>query len=359
MTIVGYRCTQQVLFDIGRGIYAIESAQAAPDIYRKSVSESTRLLKAQARTSLEALNSRLSGLPLLKDMTLQANKSLEETRTAIIRVQNLIEGYRNLTGGPNTSYSVTNTSYSVGRNPCTFIDDLTSQGLKYDTELMVWRMAADGSESPTVNPEGYHSHSDGLPSVLPNTRPSPTCSEHSFFSYKYSAKQLSCPCCRDCHVFDAAISATLAKMPTMQDLENLNTPVPYQLVGNDIDLLMRELDMSVQLVEDWMAAINIGLDGIKFSLRTLVKFMSPFLSPSLVHARVRASRDIQNVFMCVCVRCVFARAGTSSSREQGHPVRASRDIQFARAGTSSLREQGHPESTPTVAHPISLRPSTF
>jgi len=290
MTIVGYRCTQQVLFDIGRGIYAIESAQAAPDIYRKSVSNRTTLLKAQARTTLEAINLRLSGLPLLKDMTLQANKSLEETRTAIIHVQNLIEGYRNLTGGPNTSFS-------VGRNPCTFIDDFTSQGLKYDTELMVWRMAADGSESPTLNPEGYHHHSDGLASVLPNTRPSPTCSEHSFFSYKYSATQLSCPCCRDCYVFDAAISATLAKMPTMQDLENLNTPVPYQLVGNDIDQLMREMDMSVQLVEDWMAAINIGLDGIKFSLRTLVKFMSSFLSPFRVHARVRESRDIQKAHL--------------------------------------------------------------
>ena len=63
-------------------------------------------------------------------------------------------------------------------------------------------------------------------------------------------------------------------MPSMEDLENLNTPVPYELVDDDIDQLMREMDRSVQLVEEWLKDVNYGLDGIKFGLRVIITFMS-------------------------------------------------------------------------------------
>ena len=62
-------------------------------------------------------------------------------------------------------------------------------------------------------------------------------------------------------------------LPRQADLENLNTPVPYEMVGDDIDALMKEMDKSIQLVDEWMVSINIGLDGIKFALRTIVNFM--------------------------------------------------------------------------------------
>ena len=204
MTVVGYRCTQQVLFDIQRSIYAIEAAQKAPNIFRESVSNSTTLLKMTAARTLSQINGRLTGLPLLKTMTTQANVSLQETLDMISYVQNLIEGERNISSGANASL----------RNPCTFLDDLTDQPLIYDTDLMVWKMS-DGAESPTLNPEGFHDYVNGRPSRLPNGRPAPTCSEHTFFSYVYSSEHLSCPCCRDCFVYDTAISQTLAKMPNM------------------------------------------------------------------------------------------------------------------------------------------------
>ena len=63
-------------------------------------------------------------------------------------------------------------------------------------------------------------------------------------------------------------------MPTMEDLETLNTPVPSEWVGEDIDQLMREMDRAVQLVDAWLKNVNIGLNGIKFGLRTLLTFMS-------------------------------------------------------------------------------------
>ena len=84
---------------------------------------------------------------------------------------------------------------------------------------------------------------------------------------------MSCPCCRDCLVFDYAIRDTLSAMPSMEDLENLNTPVPYELIDDDIDQLMREMDQSVKLVEKFLRDINYGLDGIKFGLRVILTFM--------------------------------------------------------------------------------------
>jgi hypothetical protein len=60
----------------------------------------------------------------------------------------------------------------------------------------------------------------------------------------------------------------------MEDLETLNTPVPSEWVGEDIDQLMREMDRAVQLVDAWLKNVNIGLNGIKFGLRTLLTFMS-------------------------------------------------------------------------------------
>ena len=150
MTVVGYRCTQQVIFDIQRSIYAIEAAQKAPDIFRESVSNSTTLLKINAKQSLAKINLRLSGLPALRKLTLDANKSLEETRQMIRFTQDFIEGFRNVT--------VVNSdgTTSLARNPCTFLDDLSDEPLDYDTELMVWRIKSSQAESPTLNPEGFH-----------------------------------------------------------------------------------------------------------------------------------------------------------------------------------------------------------
>jgi hypothetical protein len=79
----------------------------------------------------------------------------------------------------------------------------------------------------------------------------------------------------------------------MEDLENLNTPVPYEMVGDDIDALMREMDRSVQLVEDWLSDINYGLEGIKFGLRVIIAFMSvaspraELLHPTAFHIQTK------------------------------------------------------------------------
>jgi len=268
MTIVGFRCTQQVIFDIRRTIYAVEAAQNATTIFRESVSNSTTLLKINANQSLAKINLRLTGLPELKQLTLEANRSLEETRQMIKFTQDFIQGFRNIT--------VVNSdgTTSLARNPCTFLDDFSQEPLDYDTGLMVWRIKSTQAESPTLNPEGFHDFLDGRPSYLPNGRNAPTCSQHQFFSSIYSSTEKSCPCCRDCLVFDYAIRDTLSSMPSMEDLENLNTPVPYEMVGDDIDALMREMDRSVQLVEDWLSDINYGLEGIKFGLRVIIAFMS-------------------------------------------------------------------------------------
>ena len=268
MSIVGFRCAQQVIFEIQRTIYAIEAAQKAPNIFRASVSNSTTLLKIKAKQSLQEINFRLSGLPRLKQLTLKANQSLEETREMILYTQDLIEGFR------NTTVVNSDGTMSFARNPCTFLDDFSDEPLSYDTELMVWRIRRTKEESPTLAPEGFHNFPDGQPSRLPNSRKTPTCSTHQFFSSIYSSTERSCPCCRDCLVFHAAIQDTLNGMPTMEDLENLNTPVPFEWVGEDIDQLMREMDRAVQLVDAWLKNVNIGLNGIKFGLRTLLTFMS-------------------------------------------------------------------------------------
>lgn len=207
MTVVGYRCTQQVLFDIQRSIYAIEAAQKAPNIFRKSVSNSTTLLKMTAARELAQINDRLTELPRLKIMTTQANVSLEKLSNMIVDVQNLIEGERDISGDSESR------NQSL-RNPCTYLDDFTDQPLIYDTELMVWK-TRNGVETPTSTPEGIHDYINGRSSILPNGRPAPTCSEHSFFASTYFSEYLSCPCCRDCFKYDTVISQALAGMPTM------------------------------------------------------------------------------------------------------------------------------------------------
>ena len=258
ITIIGYRCTQQVLYDISTSIYAIEAAQQAPKVFRASVSNSTMLLKAASRDKLATINLRLSGLPALKKMTQNANKSLEETAVEIVKVQNLIEGYRNTLGQV--------------RNPCTYVDAGSLQPVKYDSAKMLWRLP-NGAESPTDRPEGYHIFKDAIPSTLPNARKSPVCEQHIFYSYVYSTNPMGCPCCRHCSVYYAAMRDTLASMPSMQTIELLNTTVPYQLIDNDIDQLMAEMNVAIQLVEDWLVGINKGLDGIKFALRLVVQIM--------------------------------------------------------------------------------------
>ena len=253
------------MFDIGRTIYAMEAAQAAPTIFKDSVSNSTTLLKIQAKNTLSKINFRLSGLPALKKLTQDANSSLQETLSMIRLAQDLIEGFRNDT--------VDGSGHQLARNPCTFLDDFSEDALDYDTELMVWRKRSTGEESPTLSPEGFHDFAGGLPTRLPNGRYSPTCSFHQFFSSVYSSEQLSCPCCRDCFVFDSAIRDTLSRMPSLDDLESLNTPVPHDMVDEDIDTLMTELEQSIRLMDDWIEGINVGLDGIKFGLRIIVRFM--------------------------------------------------------------------------------------
>ena len=196
MTGIGYKCTEEVLFDILKAINALEKSQKAPEIFRKSVSNSSMVVKLEAERSLQRINDRLAGLKALKEYTMQANTSFQETLDAILYVQDLIEGFKNDTTGANVSGT---------SNPCTYLDALTSEAVVYDTSLMVWRIANNGQESPTSQPDGFHTFRDGIPAKLPNRRPAPVCSEHRFFSYIYRGEFKSCPCCRDCTIFSTAV----------------------------------------------------------------------------------------------------------------------------------------------------------
>ena len=80
-------------------------------------------------------------------------------------------------------------------------------------------------------------------------------------------------CCRDCAVYDTAITDTLNAMPTPEELEKLNTPIPADMISQDIDDLMQDMDISVQLVDEWLKGVNVGFAGIKFALRAITNFM--------------------------------------------------------------------------------------
>ena len=62
-------------------------------------------------------------------------------------------------------------------------------------------------------------------------------------------------------------------MPSLENLERLNTPVAWELIGSDIDLIMKDLERATQLLENTLVFFNKGTNGIKFGLRSFVKFM--------------------------------------------------------------------------------------
>ena len=74
-------------------------------------------------------------------------------------------------------------------------------------------------------------------------------------------------------MYDTAITDTLNAMPTPEELEKLNTPIPADMISQDIDDLMQDMDISVQLVDEWLKGVNVGFAGIKFALRAITNFM--------------------------------------------------------------------------------------
>jgi len=230
---LGWRTTVQLEFDGYQAIEAMDFAISLKDIFRNTTEFGFRELRVEGKERMQIINRRLSSLSNLTQQTVEANRTMVELKKRIDAIRSFIEGKRNGT---------------QQENPCTFYDRPTGLPLTFDTLLLLWRLP-DGNESIALNPPAKHDFGVGSGQVLTNGRVAPTCTKHTFVATDYQPEDMECPCCRECVIYDNAVTEGIEAMPGRVKFEKLDQRLPWEFLDADIDALEWNLERGIQVIE--------------------------------------------------------------------------------------------------------------